>query len=149
MPLPQADPGQPAEVATVESLAITDLQLCRRVLGFGSFEAIDALACKAGQTVIVYCEMAGVGSTQEDSLFRARLASEVEVLAADGDAPVWRRTLGTTDDTCTRRRHDFYVNYRLTLPDSLQPGNYRLRLIQKDLIADRTTSATLNFSIQP
>jgi hypothetical protein len=144
-----SDQAGAPEPPQVESLAITDLQLCRRVLGFGNFETLDSSACKSGQAVIVYCELIGVGSRREDGMYRALLTTEVEVLPAEGDTPLWRQVLGTADDTCNRRRHDFFVNYRLTLPDTLSAGTYRLRLIQNDLIADRTATAALSFSIQP
>jgi hypothetical protein len=138
-----------AAPAPNESLAITDLRLCRRVLGFGSFEPIDPSACKAGQHVIVYSELTGVGWREDAGKYSARLASDVEVLPADGDEPIWRQSLGTADDTCTHRRHDFYVNDRLTLPTNLLPGAYRLRLIQRDLVAGCEASSILSFSILP
>jgi hypothetical protein len=144
-----ADASAVPEPNAAESLAINDLRLCRRVLGFGNVEPLDASACKVGQAIIVYSEMAGVSWKRQGDKYLARLASDVQVLPADSDQPLWQQSLGTADDTCARRRQDFFVSDRLTLPDNLPPGNYRLRLIQKDLIAERATSATLSFTIQP
>ena len=121
-------------------LEITELQLCRKVKRFGDYEPLEAAACRAGHAVILYCEMAGVRYAPEGSLQRSRLASRVEIVAPGGGEPVWTHSLGTADDLCRHRRRDFYVNYRITLPDGLAPGTYELRLIQDDLVAGQTTT---------
>ena len=62
---------------------------------------------------------------------------------------VWEQAPGTAEDVCPRRRRDYYVNYRITLPESLAPGSYQLRLIQDDLVANHTASRAVPFVIQP
>ena len=85
----------------------------------------------------------------EGSLQRSRLASRVEIVAPGGGEPVWTQSLGTADDLCRHRRRDFYVNYRMTLPDGLAPGSYELRLIQDDLVAGQTTTRAMVLVIAP
>jgi hypothetical protein len=130
-------------------LEITELQLCRKVKGFGDFESLDAAACRPGHVVIVYCELGGLRYEREGDHYRSRLTSRVEVLPPGGGEPVWRHDLGPVGDLCRRRRRDYYVNYKLTLPESLPPGTYELRLIQDDLIAEASASRTLPLVIQP
>jgi hypothetical protein len=140
-----------AAVETLEDrapLEITELQLCRKVKRFGDYEALEASACRAGHAVILYCEMLGVRYAPEGGLQRSRLASRVEIVGSGGE-PVWTQSLGTADDLCRHRRRDFYVNYRMTLPDSLAPGAYELRLIQDDLVAHQTTARTIALVIAP
>jgi hypothetical protein len=133
----------------VTPLEITELQLCRKVKGFGDFEPLEAAACRPGRGVILYCEMAGVRYESEGALHRSRLASRVEIVATSGGAPVWTQSLGTADDLCRRRRHDYYVNYRMTLPDTLPPGSYEVRLVQDDLVANHSASRSIPVVIQP
>jgi hypothetical protein len=130
-------------------LAIADLRLCQRVLGFGVFEAIDPLACKAGSPLIVYCEMAGLRYESHADAFRSRLTSSVEVIPEGSPSPAWQLALGTVEDLCSRRRRDYYVNYRITLPKTLAPGSYELRLTQKDAIGDRTATRSVPLTIHP
>jgi hypothetical protein len=139
-------------VAALEArapLEITELQLCRKVKGFGEFEPLEAAACRPGHSVIVYCEMAGLRYELEGPLHRSRLASRVEVVASGGGEPLWTQPLGTADDLCHRRRRDYYVNYRITLPESLAPGSYELRLVQDDLVANHTATRAVSFVLQP
>ncbi len=140
-------------------LEITDLQICRKVKGYGDFEPIDPTSCRPGQGLILYCELAGVHAEPDEPRhgFRSRLTSRVELVhvnvqdgsGPDDGAPLWSQSLGTADDLCRRRRRDYYVNYRIHLPPSIAPGSYELRLIQDDLIAHQTARRGLRLEIQP
>ena len=76
--------------------------------------------------MIVYCELAGLRYAAEGAVFPARIRSRIEVAAEGGREPVWKHDLGTSSDVCRRRRRDFYVNYRVTVPEALPPGTYEL-----------------------
>lgn len=130
-------------------LEIADLRLCQRVRGFGVFEPLEPSACKSGLPVILYCEMAGLRYERSGEAYHSRMASSVDLVPLGEETPLWHVTLGTAEDTCSRRRRDYYVNYRLTLPETLRPGPYQLRLTQKDELAGRTTSRTLSLTIVP
>jgi hypothetical protein len=128
---------------------ITALQLCRKVKGFGDYDPIEPAACRPGHAVIVYCEMTGMRYASDGPSFRSRLESRVEIRAAGGGAPVWGGVLGTADDVCRRRRRDFYVNYRVTIPESIAPGSYELRLIEDDLVGGQSASRSVALVVAP
>jgi hypothetical protein len=154
-------PGQdgPARSAQIRSavqvledqvpLAITQLRLCRRVLGFGSFEPMESSALKPGSPVIVYCEMSGIRYDARDAQFTSRLSSRVELFSTRDQTRVWEQALGEAADACRNRRRDYYVNYRICLPRTVAPGEYRLRLSQTDLIARQTATAELTLTLAP
>ena len=64
------------------TLGITNMQICRNVLGFGSFEPIEPSTLKAGQPVIVYCELLGLHYKNSGQSFVTRLSSHVELVDA-------------------------------------------------------------------
>jgi hypothetical protein len=131
-------------------LGIGKLQLCRKVSGFGSFEPLELTGLKAGQRLLVYCEMTGMQyEAKAQSSFVSRLSSVIEIRSVENSSVLWARALGPAEDECGSRRRDFYVNYRVDLPGSLTPGSYRLRLTQTDLIAGRSTSAEIPLVITP
>jgi hypothetical protein len=146
-PKPAAPASEPVPEEPV--LEIVELRLCRKVNGFGSYEPADPDACKAGQLVFLYCEMEGVQARSEGDLYRYQLKSTVEVLPETVDKPLWSQALGTADDVCHRRRRDYYLHGRFQLPDNLAPGRYRLRLVQRDQIADRETARAIAITIRP
>jgi hypothetical protein len=130
-------------------LAITDLRLCRKVLGFGNFEAIDPSRCRAGMALIVYSELEGLRHEPKGAMQSSRLSTRVDLATARGGPTLWTQDLGTAEDVCRRRRRDYYVNFRINLPDSLPPGEYELRLTQTDAIAGRAASATIPLTVAP
>ena len=130
-------------------LEITELRACRRVSGFGDIEPWVGSAIRAGQALILYCEMAGIRYEAEGDLFRSRLAARIELIAEGSETPTWEETLGTAEDACRRRRHDYYVNYRINLPATLAPGAYQLRLTQADKVAGRSTSRAIPLVVGP
>ena len=132
-----------------DPLGINKLTLCRKVLGFGSFEALADTHVKAGQRLLVYCEMTGMQYEEKHSEFVSRLSSRIEITSIANGTIVWMHELGPAEDACGSRRRDFYVNYRVDLPSSLPTGLYSLRLTQNDLVAQRSTSAEIPLEIVP
>lgn len=129
-------------------LEISELQLCRKVNGFANYDPMDAAACKAGQPLIVYCEMSGLQYSQAGDSFHSRLSSRIELVPGSGGHPVWAQSLGSAEDVCRRRRRDYYVNYRIVLAETIPPGVYELRVVQTDEVAGRSTSASIPLTIQ-
>jgi hypothetical protein len=128
-------------------LAVTQLRLCRNVIGFGAFEPLDRAAVKPGKPVILYCEMTGMRYETKDDRYVSRLFSRVELISTRDDTKVWEQSLGEATDLCRNRRRDYYVNYRISLSPTVPPGEYRLRLNQTDLIARQTASAELAVTV--
>ncbi len=139
-------------VANLESLAplaIVDLKLCRKVQGFGHREVLEPAAVKPGQALLVYCEISGLRYEKRSEGFKSQMTSKAEITLASGGQPVWTRALGSAEDNCRLPRHDYFVNYRIPLPTSLAPGDYHLRLTQRDLLSGRDATATVSFHIIP
>ena len=147
---PAIDVTRPQPVPVeADPLGIDKLTLCRKVLGFGSFESLADSRVKAGQRLLVYCEMTGMQYEEKHSEFVSRLSSRIEITSVTSGMIVWKHELGPAEDVCGSRRRDFYVNYRVDLPSSLPTGLYSLRLTQHDLVAQRSTSAEIPLEIIP
>lgn len=131
-------------------LGILELVACRSIRGFGQYEALpDAPEVSSGDDILVYCEMVGMRSELKGEQHRSWLESAFEVLPGSaGDAPpLCHAILGQEEDLCRKLRRDYYVSYRVSLPEGLEPGDYRLKLIQKDLIAGRTVEREIPFRV--
>jgi hypothetical protein len=123
--------------------AITGLRLCRKVMGLGSFEAVDHSQLRPGQPALLYCERTGLGHEEKAGLFVSRLSSRVELVSAAHGKTVWELPMGEARDESRSRSDTCYVNYRMSFPRSIMPGDYRLRLIHSDLVAGRTVSCEI------
>ena len=114
--LPAAGPVNRAVPEEDAPPGINELRLCRTVSGFGSFEPLNETSVKAGQTLLIYCELTGLQYEARDAGFVSRISSQIEIRPAGGGPIQWAHELGADEDVCRRRRHDFYVNYRVDLP---------------------------------
>ena len=128
-------------------LGMGEPQLCRRVLGFGSFEPLRDERVKVGQHLLIYCELTGIQYEERGTDFVSRISSRVEVKPAEGGTVLWSRALGDAQDVCRHPRRDYYVNFVFDLPKTLGPGSYRLRLLQTDLVAGNSTSSEIPLEI--
>ena len=84
-----------------------------------------------------------------DASFVSRLSSKIEIGSVGNGVFQWALELGPKEDVCASRRHDFFVNYKFSIPAELPPGSYRLRLTQTDLIANRSTATEIPLVIVP
>ncbi|WP_165246465.1 hypothetical protein [Paludisphaera soli] len=146
-PQPPASPTtEPEPEAEFEELTIQAAKLCRKIHGFGSFEPMNANALKPGRSALVYCELAGLSYRAEGDEFVSHVETRVELVRDEDDARVWEVS-GEAEDRCRAKRRDSYVGTLITLPESLAPGAYTLRLSQADATSGRTASAEIPVTI--
>ena len=130
---------------------VSTVALCRKVATFGVFEEMGNEDFVAGQAVqaIVYSEIRNLRSDlTDDGRHRTRLATRLEVFTADGRS-VWQREEPEIVDLCRRRRTDFFIAQRLTLPPSLPAGDYVLKILVEDKLSGRVDEASHGFVIGP
>jgi hypothetical protein len=139
----------PAATGDRDPLFIAKLCLCRKIVGFGSFEPFTEPHVKAGQVILLYCEITGMQCESKEASFVSRLSSKIEIGSVESGVFQWAIELGPKVDVCASRRHDFFVNYKFPVPSTLPPGSYRLHLTQTDLVANRSISAELPLVIVP
>jgi hypothetical protein len=127
-------------------LTLPTVALCRSVQQFGVYDAIDPAQFPAGKdaTVIVYCEVenfvsqpASTGAMETKLNYQAVLYSEGGAgSAGDPSAAVLSRKPAGVIDRCRNRRRDFFLADRLTLPATLAPGKYTLKVTVVDELAN-------------
>jgi hypothetical protein len=126
---------------------IKAFRLCHEVRGFGSFDPLETDLIRAGQPVLLYCELAGLRFQTHDDGFASRLSSKVELISTSTGTKVWERELGEVEDQCRSCRRDNYVSIKIHVPAAVLPGSYRLRLSQTDLTAHQSATAELPLRI--
>lgn len=128
---------------------IEHIQLCRRVTTYGVYEEMhrgDLVAGRPAQT-IVYCELENLHAQEvPEGGYQTRLSTRMQLLTPEGEA-VWSREEPQIVDRCRRRRRDFFLAQRVTLPGTLPAGEYVLKVTIEDLLAHRTAESTHNLGI--
>ncbi len=129
---------------------VKSIEWCRKVVTFGVFEEMDASEFVAGQATrtIIYTEIANLSAEQtSDGQYRTSLSTRAEVLTADGTS-VWQHEEPDIVDVCRRRRTDFFIAERITLPPTLSAGDYVFKLLVEDKLSGKANEASRPFTIQ-
>jgi len=122
---------------------------CRTVVTFGVYEEMPDTSFIAGRSIraIVYSEIENLRSElTPEGQYRTSLSTRIEVLTEDG-APVWEREEPEIVDVCRRRRSDFFVAQRITLPPTLAAGEYVLKVMVQDQLSGKAHESSLRFPI--
>lgn len=136
---------QPLSDTPRSPLKISTLKVCEEVHGFGEFEEIKDKPLRPGQTVVVYCELESLRYERTEAGFRARFQSRLELASSSRtrEQPVWSESLDEAEDLSRSARRDVYVNFRVTLPETLDSGRHMLRLEVMDRLADSTAEMAI------
>jgi hypothetical protein len=139
--------GAEASLRELASLTLRNLSFCKNVYGFGSIETFDADRFAPGEQLALYVEVENYSSKSTDKGFCTSLGSTYEILDENGER-MDGGTFPDVDDCCQSRRRDFHIQYGLTLPDKIGPGQYKLELVVKDRQSDKIGHATASFEIR-
>ncbi|MDR3619735.1 MAG: hypothetical protein P4L85_10330 [Paludisphaera borealis] len=128
------------------AFGINAVELCRNIQGFGSFETMDAQTLKAGRQVLIYCELARLHYERQGDEFVSHVATRVELVDARDGVKAWE-VLGEAEDRCHSLRRDSFVSTLVTLPETIVPGAYTIRLTQTDTLAQQSATAEMAVTI--
>lgn len=128
---------------------VTAVALCRKVTTFGSYDEMAKEEFIAGRSIqtIVYSEIQNLRSKPvEGSGFETRLSTRLEVLTKEGQS-VWTREEPEIVDQCRRRRSDFFIAQRVTLPPTLPAGDYVFKVFVEDKLSGKAGESLADFTI--
>lgn len=162
---PSGETGtDPAEVASLVAQCAASLEserpltlpaavLCERVESFGRYTPFASTTFAAGRehAAILYVEVEHFaqrnGAASSGGEWETELAQSVDLYHdADGSLQ-WRRPEQVVRDTARRRRTDYYLVQRITLPATLSVGRYNLKVTVTDRISGRTAQARVPVQI--
>lgn len=130
-------------------LRIPAVELCTRVQTFGVYDVMpdEALVANRANRAIVYIEIDNFLSEKTTAgQYRTTLSGELEVLTSAGQA-IWQHQEPSIVDMSRQRRRDFFLAQMITLPASLGPGEYVLKVSIQDELSGKSTQAIHNFAI--
>lgn len=129
------------------SLSLRNLSFCQTVYGYGAIEPYEADRFSPGEELSLYVEMENYHSQSTEKGYCTLVGSSYELLDAESNR-VAGGEFPDVDDCCRSRRRDFHIQYGLTLPSTLPPGEYRLQLVVKDRQSDKLGQASVPFEIR-
>jgi hypothetical protein len=142
--------SEAAAVAHDPTLKIHTLLLCRRVKGYGVYDAIENSTFLAGrdQKVVIYVELDNFKSMRNpQGVYEVKLAQEVQLYNDVDGLKVWAQPSVDIIDQSHNQRRDFFVVETVQLPARLSVGKYQLKVHVRDRQGDTSDEASVPVSI--
>lgn len=144
-------PGSATKQMPPSGLRVPVADLTTEIIGFGQYERLSAKQFQPGQTILLYCELAGYSSveksTRDGAEFATMLESQLVVTDASGKT-VQQDSFPTLNDVSGSPRKDFYMYVPFKV-GKLPAGNYQVLLRVRD--ANNNSSAIagpIDFSVR-
>jgi hypothetical protein len=124
-----------SELASGSKLELRNLVFCERVDHFGWYSEFPKNEFQPKQQVILYAEVENFAAEKKGPAgFETELNGSYEILDSSGQI-VASRKLQPDKEICRNYRRDYFLAYRIYMPDGISPGRYRLELTVEDLKA--------------
>ncbi len=136
-----------AKLSELSQLNVSGLAFCTEISSFGVFTKFDRDEFAPGQEVLLYAEVENFQSQMSEKGYRTVLRSSYQILDARG-ARVFDDDFGVIEDVCQRRREDFFMRYRLWIPDRIYDGPHTLKLTIEDETKQQVGQATIKFEVR-
>jgi hypothetical protein len=122
------------ELAAASKLELKTIVFCERVEQFGWYTEFSRNEFRPKQQVILYVEVENFAAEKKGSSFETELQGSYQIFD-EGGRIVAERQLPLDRETCRNFRRDYFLAYPMYLPETIEPGRYRLELTVEDLKA--------------
>jgi hypothetical protein len=123
------------ELAAASKLEVRTVVFCERVDNFGWYSEFPRKEFQPKQQVILYAEVENFSADHKGPAgYETELQGSYEIFDSGGQL-VTSRQLPADKEICRNYRRDYFLAYKIYLPDELSPGRYRLELTIEDLKA--------------
>jgi len=134
-------------LAAASSLEVRNLAFCTQVDCYGRYQTFEKNEFSPGQETILYVEIDNFTSESTAAGFETELQGSYQILDAAGHR-IFEHAFPVEKEVCQIRRRDFFIPYRLWIPERIQPGHYTLQLLVEDLKAKKFGQASVDFAVR-
>lgn len=138
-----------AHLASLSNLEIKNLSFCSEVVDFGVTTPFAVSKFKPGEEVLLYLELDNFVSerSKDGKGFETQLQGSYEIKDSAGRR-IADQTLPADTHICRNIRRDYFIAYRIYMPQNISSGSYKLNLSVEDLKGRKFGNATIDFQIQ-
>ncbi|HAC92645.1 MAG TPA: hypothetical protein DCF63_18740 [Planctomycetaceae bacterium] len=137
------------ELAALSHLEINNLSFCTDVESFGVIAKFPDYKFTADKEVLLYCELDNFVSekSKDGKGFETQLQGSYEVVDASGKR-VADQSLPLDSHVCRNKRRDYFIAYRIYIPQKIEPGKYSLKLTVEDVKGRKFGQSQIPFQVQ-
>ena len=135
-------------LAAVSNLEVKSVAFCTEVERYGVVTKFPKYHFQADQEVLLYCEIENVAATKLNKEgYESQLQGSYEILDSQG-RKVADQLLPMEPEICQNHRRDYFIVYKIYIPQQIAPGNYQLRLTVEDMKAHKFGQNQLDFQVK-
>lgn len=136
-------------LASISNLEINNMAFCTEVIDFGVITPFSTNKFSAGAEVLLYLELDNFVSekARDGKGYETQLQGGYEVVD-NGGRRVVEQSLPADTHICKNIRRDYFIAYRVYLPEKIKPGNYTLKLTIEDMKGHKFGQKDIAFQIQ-
>lgn len=129
-------------------LVVRNPAFCTNIDGYGCITPFEQNEFVPGQEVLLYAEVENFSSEATQKGFHTALCSSYQIFDSRGGRIV-THDFPETEEHCQNVRRDFFIGYRIVLPDRhVYPGKHTLQLTIEDLKSRKVGQASIEFTIK-
>ncbi len=134
-------------LGAASNLEVRSPAFCTEVQGYGVVTRFAKPHFLPDQDVLLYCELENVAAEEVKEGFETQLQGSYEIVDAGGRRFA-DQLLQMEPEVCRNHRRDYFIVYRIYMPQQIPPGDYQLRLTIEDLKARKFGQANLDLRIK-
>lgn len=127
-------------VSETSDLGIKKAAICNEVTGFGKFKQFESNRFSPGDEVLIYCEIENFSTEDIDGedgeVHQCEFNAQIQFVNGQGETDHVQSLAKITDQSKSNRR-DFYILFRIRIPD-LSNGDHSLQVQIQDKVGRKT-----------
>ncbi|MCY2984449.1 MAG: hypothetical protein NTY15_12555 [Planctomycetota bacterium] len=136
------------KLAAVSNLEVKSVAFCTEVERYGSITKFPRYQFQADQELLLYCEIENVAASKVSKEgFESQLQGSYEIIDSQG-RKIADQLLPMEPEICQNHRRDYFIVYKIYVPQQIAPGNYQLRLTVEDMKAHKFGQSQLDFQVK-
>lgn len=136
-----------AHLASISNLEVRSVAFCKQVDGYGVMERFPKYQFSPDQDVLLYCEVDNVAAERVKGGYETQWLCNYEICDSKGNR-ITEQLLPMEPEVCQNHRRDYFIVYKIYMPQQIAPGNYQLRLNIEDRKSKKFGQSTVDFEIK-
>ncbi len=136
-----------SHLAAVSNLEVKSVAFCTEVERYGVITKFPKYQFQADQELLLYCEIENVAANKVKEGYESQLQGSYEIIDSQG-RKVADQLLPMEPEICQNHRRDYFIVYKIYMPQQIVPGNYQLRLTVEDMKARKFGQNQLDFQVK-
>ncbi len=133
-------------LAAISNLEVNNAAFCTAVESFGVVSKFENTKFKADEELLLYCELDNFVSEAVKDGFETQLQGNYEIIDSSGRR-IADQLLPMDSHICRNQLRDYFIAYRIYMPQKVAPGSYTLKLAIEDMKGRKFGQAELPFEI--